>query len=75
MEACSISGATDKEGGSCDGKEKKFSEVLGERTKRRGVWLVTFLNVEEMELLVGKTPGGVYFAPDACSTPREEVYT
>ena len=33
MGACAISGATDKEGGSCDGKEKKFSEVLGERTK------------------------------------------
>ena len=33
MGACAISGASDKEGGSCDGKEKKFSEVLGERTK------------------------------------------
>ena len=49
--------------------------VLGERTKRRGVWLVTSLNMEERELLVSKTPGGVYFAPDVCSTPREEVYT
>ena len=25
--------------------------------------------------LVGETPGGVYFVPDACSTPREEIYT
>ena len=43
------------------GKEKRFSEFLGERTKRRGVWLVTALNVEEMGLLVGKTPGEVLF--------------
>ena len=55
--------------------EEDFRGSRRERTKRRGVWLVTSLNVEEMELLVGKTPGGVYFAPDACSTPREEVYT
>ena len=48
--------------------------VLGERNKRESVWLITSLSVEEMELLVDKTPGGVYFAPDACSTPREEVY-
>ena len=51
-------GTTDEEGGSCYGKEKRFSEVLGERTKRRGVWLVIPLDVKEMELLVGKTPGG-----------------
>ena len=47
----------------------------GVRTEKRGVWLVTSLNMEEKELLVGKTPGRVYFAPDACSTPREESYT
>ena len=44
--ACSA----DEEGGSCYGKEKKFSEVLGERTNRKGVWLVS-LDVKEMELL------------------------
>ena len=33
---------------------------LGERNKRKGVWLITSLNVEVMELLVGETPGGVY---------------
>ena len=49
--------------------------VPGEWTKRRGVWLITSLDEEEMELLVGKTPGEVYFAPDAGSTPRDEVYT
>ena len=47
----SVSGATDEEGGFC-------FEVLGERTNRRGVWLVISLDVKEMELLVGGTPGG-----------------
>ena len=37
--------------------------------------MVISLDVEEMKLLVGKTPGGVSFVPDACSTPREEIYT
>ena len=46
-----VSGATDEEGGSC-------LEVLGERTKRKGVWLVISLDVKEMELLVGETSGG-----------------
>ena len=44
--------------GSCYGKEKRIFEVLGERTKRRGVWLVISRDVKEMELLVGETPGG-----------------
>ena len=44
--ACSISGTTDEEGGSCYGKEKKFSVALRERTKRRGLlcswcWLIS----------------------------------
>ena len=44
--ACSISGATDEEGGSCYGKEKKFSVAPRERTKRRGLlcswcWLIS----------------------------------
>ena len=56
--ACSVSGATDEEGGSWYGKEKRFSEVLGEKTKKRGVWLVFPLDVKEMELLVGRTPRG-----------------
>ena len=29
----------------------------GMRTEKRGVWLVTSLNMEKKELLVGKTPG------------------
>ena len=46
MGACSVSGATDEEGGSCCGKEKKFSVALRERTKRRGLlcswcWLIS----------------------------------
>ena len=53
--------ATDEEGGSCYCKEKRIFEVLGERTKGRGVCLVISLNVEETELLVGKTPGGSLF--------------
>ena len=59
-------------------EEGAAGSVLGggsSRTKRRCVWLVISLKVEEMELLVGKMSGGVYFAPDACSTPREEVYS
>ena len=44
------------------GEEDRGSclEVFGERTKRKGVWLVTSLNVEKRKSLVGKTPGGVY---------------
>ena len=34
-----------------------------------------FSECGEVKLLVGKTPGGVYFVPDARSTPREEIYT
>ena len=46
MGACSISGTTDEEGGSCYGKEKKFSGALRERTKKRGLlrfwcWLIS----------------------------------
>ena len=48
---------------------------LWSRTKKRGVWLVTSPNEEEMGLLAGNMPGGVYFAPDAGSTPRKEVYS
>ena len=42
------------------GEEDRGSclEVLGERTKRKGVWLVISLDVKEMELLVGETSGG-----------------
>ena len=46
-----VSEVTDEEGGSC-------FEVLGERTKRKGVWLVISLDVKEMELPVGETSGG-----------------
>ena len=38
-------------------ERRRGFEVLGERTKRRDVWLVISLDVEEMELLVGETPG------------------
>ena len=41
---------------------KKEEGAAGERTKRKGVWLVTSLNVEEMKLLVDETPGGVYLS-------------
>ena len=41
-------------------RRRGFSWFQDKRTKRRGVWLVTSLAVEEVELLVGKTPGGVY---------------
>ena len=51
-----VSGATDEEGGSC-------LEVLGERTKRKGVWLVISLDVKEMEWLVDETSGGGLLCP------------
>ena len=36
-----------------------------------------FWNGEDQKkrCLVGETPEGVYFVPDARSTPREEIYT
>ena len=58
-----ISGATNEEKGSC-------LEVLGERTKRKGVWLVISLDVKELEWPVGivfvwKEEPSVYFwVPD-----------
>ena len=40
------------------GAASPVAEVPGERTNRRGVWLITPLDVKKMGLLVGKTPGG-----------------
>ena len=58
---CLVSGKEDR--GSC-------LEVLGERTKRKGVWLVISLDVKELEWPVGivfvwKEEPSVYFwVPD-----------
>ena len=43
---CLVSGKEDR--GSC-------LEVLGERTKRKGVWLVISLDVKELEWPVGRS--------------------
>ena len=57
---------------------------LGEPMQEKELW-VLFLEERSLFLerredqkercLVGETPGGVYFVPDARLTPREEIYT
>ena len=71
--SCSISGMTDEEGGSCYGKEKRFSEVLGERTKRRGVWLVIPLERRWSCWLIRHLEV-VFFAPGVGSSLKEGVF-
>ena len=71
--ACSVSGATEEEGVSYYGKEKRLSEVLGERTKR-GVWLVFPLDVKEMEYWLVRHLEEVCFVPGVGSSLKEGVF-